>query len=66
MALTTMIFAGTRTPGTAAAAVAADGDRERVARLLLGRLLEGLRGKVAVADVAAAVDREMQAKGDGR
>ena len=50
----------------AAAAVAADGDRARVARLLLGRLLEGLRGKVAVADVAAAVDREMQAKGDGR
>ncbi len=50
----------------AAAAVAADGDRERVARLLIGRLLEDLRGKVAVADVAAAVDREMQAKGDGR
>lgn len=50
----------------AAAAVAADGDPARVARLLLGRLLAGLRGKVAVADVAAAVEREMVAKGDGR
>jgi len=49
-----------------AAADAYDGDRERVARLLLGRLLRILRGRVAVADVAAAVDRMAIPTGDGR
>ena len=49
-----------------AAAESFDGDRERVARHLLGRLLAGLRGKVAVADVAAAVERQMMTTGDGR
>ena len=49
-----------------ASAEAYDGNRERVARLLLGRLLHGLRGKVAVADLASAVERAMMTMGDGR
>jgi glutamyl-tRNA(Gln) amidotransferase subunit E len=49
-----------------AAAASYDGNRGRLARYLLGRLLAGLRGKVAVAEVAAAVDRQMMMIGDGR
>ena len=49
-----------------AVAEAYDGNRERVARHLLGRLLTGLRGKVAVAEVAGAVERQMMTWGDGR
>ena len=38
-----------------ATAEAYDGDRERIARLALGRALRELRGRVSVGDVAAAV-----------
>ena len=50
----------------AAQAESHDGSRERVARHLLGKLLVGLRGKVPVADVAAAVEGQMMTTGDGR
>jgi hypothetical protein len=43
-----------------------DDNRERVARLCLGRLLHGLRGKVPVADLAPAVERAMMTTGEGR
>ena len=49
-----------------AAAESYDGDRERVARFLLGRLLATLRGRVPVVDVLAAVERQMMTTGDGR
>jgi Glu-tRNA(Gln) amidotransferase subunit E-like FAD-binding protein len=49
-----------------AAAEAHDDNRERVARLCLGRLLHGLRGKVAVADLAPAVEHAMMTTGDAR
>ena len=49
-----------------AASESHDGSRERVARLLLGRLLGSLRGRVAVAAVAAAVDRITMSTGDSR
>jgi glutamyl-tRNA(Gln) amidotransferase subunit E len=49
-----------------AAAESYDGSRERVARHVLGRILASLRGKVAVAEVAAAVERQMMTTGDGR
>jgi glutamyl-tRNA(Gln) amidotransferase subunit E len=49
-----------------AVAEAYDDNRERVARFLLGRLLEELRGRVRVTEVAAAVDRVMMTMGDGR
>ncbi len=50
----------------AAEAESYDGARERVARHLLGTLLRGLRGRVPVAEVAAAVERQMMTTGDGR
>ena len=40
-----------------------DGSRVRIARLVMGKLLAGWRGKVAVAEVAAAVQRELVAMG---
>jgi hypothetical protein len=43
-----------------------DENRERVAHFLLGRLLAGLRGRVPVTEVAAAVGQEMMTMGDGR
>jgi hypothetical protein len=49
-----------------AAAEACDDNRERVARLCLGRLLLDLRGKVAVREVASVVERAMMTTGDGR
>jgi Glu-tRNA(Gln) amidotransferase subunit E-like FAD-binding protein len=42
-----------------------DSDRGRLARLLLGRALAGLRGRVSVADVAAAVNDAVAAHQPG-
>lgn len=49
-----------------AAAEAYDDDRERVSRLVLGRALSGLRGRVPVAEVAAAVALAMTTMGESR
>ncbi len=49
----------------AARAEAYDSDRGRLARLLLGRALQGLRGRVSVAEVAAAVGEAVGVEGPG-
>jgi len=46
--------------------VSYDDNPERRARFLLGRLLAGLRGRVPVAEVAAAVHHAMTTMGESR
>jgi glutamyl-tRNA(Gln) amidotransferase subunit E len=57
---------GVPTQWRSAAAVSYDDNPERRARYLLGRLLASLRGRVPVAEVAAAVDHAMTTMGESR